>query len=187
MDKKQIKRGAIVAASAATVLGLVLAAPSFASTKHHVGKASSSSSNSSTPAPLTPAPNFGQGDGDGPHGKGGRGHGHDGFGPGAEVSQTVTVNVPDDGKTYEVVVTDTTVRPAPANAPANAPADAPARPAHTVVVAVTGTGSQTVTVPGLRPGTYKVALVAVSSTQTLTVAKPVASTPNPSVTPLPTN
>jgi hypothetical protein len=180
MDKKQIKRGAVVVASAATVLGLVLASPSFAASKGHVAKASSSSS--STPSAST-APTFGKGDGDGDHGKGGRGHGHDGFGPGAEVSQSVTVNVPDDGKTYEVVVTDTTVR----RAPADAPAGAPVRLARTVVVAVTGTGSQTVTVPDLHPGTYKVDLVAVSSTQTLTVAKPVSSTPNPSVTPLPTN
>lgn len=172
MDKKQIKRGAVVVASAATVLGLVLASPSFAASKGHSTKASSSSSSSTTPAP---APVFGKGDGKGDHGKGG-------FGPGAEVSQTVTVNVPDDGKTYEVVVTDTTVRPAPKDAPAGAPA----RPAHTEVVAVTGTGSQTVTVAGLHPGTYKVDLVAIDSTQTLTVAKP-AVTPAPGVTPPPTN
>jgi hypothetical protein len=55
-----------------------------------------------------------------------------------------------------------------------------------------------VTVPGLRPGTYKVELVAVSSTQTITVAKPVVTpapaptkapvvTPTPGVTPLPTH
>jgi|GEM_PF-3069839 len=185
MDKKQIKRGAVVAASAATVLGLVLASPSFAASNHHSGKGS----NSSTTTPVV-TPGFGKGDGD--HGKGR--HGKDGVGHAAPVAQTVTVNVPDDGKTYEVVVTDTTVRPAPADAPAGAPA----RPAHVEVVAVSGTGSQTVSVPGLRPGTYKVELVAVSSTQTITVAKPVVTpapaptqapvvTPTPGVTPLPTH
>jgi hypothetical protein len=176
MDKKQIKRGAVVTASAATVLGLVLAAPSFASTKHHVGKASSSSS---TTTPVA-TPTFGMGDGDHKHGKGGKGRG--GFDRIAPAAQTVTVNVPDDGKTYEVVVTDTTVRPLPKDAPLGAPA----RPAHTEVVAVTGTGSQTVTVPGLHPGTYKVELVAIDSTQTLTVDAP-AVAPTPGVTPPPTN
>ena len=43
-----------------------------------------------------------------------------------------------------------------------------------MVVPVTGTGTQTVTIPGLRPGDYTVTLVAVTSTQTLTVAAPAA-------------
>ena len=179
MDKKQIKRGALVAASAATLFGLVLASPSFAASNHHSGKGSTSS----TTAPVA-TPGFGKGHGD--HGKGH--HGKDGVGPVAPVAQTVTVTVPDDGKTYEVVVTDTTVRPLPKNAPVGAPA----RPAHTEVVAVSGTGVQTISIPGLRPGTYKVELVAIDSTQSLTVAAPVATaapvvTPTPGVTPPPTH
>ena len=82
------------------------------------------------------------------------------------------MTVPADGKTYEVVVTDTTVRQAPADAPAGATPP----PAHSVVVPVTGTGSVTVKVPGLRPGSYSVKLVAVTSTSTLTVAAPTGTT-----------
>ena len=177
MDKNQIKRGAVVAASAATILGLVFATPSFAANSK-TSKASTSSSSSSTTTP----PTFG-GDNDGDHGKGGHGkggHGKGQFGADAGVTKTVTVDVPADGKTYKLVVTDTTVRPAPADVPAGAPKP----PKHVEVVAVTGTGTQTVTIKNLRPGTYSVELVAVSSTQSLTVDQPTGSTPAPSVTPL---
>jgi len=177
MDKNQIKRGAVVAASAATILGLVFATPSFAASSK-TSKASSSSSSSSTATP----PSFG-GPGD-DHGKGhgqGKGHGKGGkFGPGAGIAKTVTVDVPADGKTYKLVVTDTTVRPAPADAPVGAPKP----PKHVTVVAVTGTGTQTITINDLRPGTYSVELVAVSSAQTLTVDKPTTPTPAPSTAPV---
>ncbi|MEY4648192.1 MAG: hypothetical protein RL009_608 [Actinomycetota bacterium] len=176
MDKNKIKRGAVVAASAATILGLVFATPSFAATSKSVKAASSSSSSSST----TPAaPSFAGGD---HKGKGhGKGHGkvNDANRP-APVSKTVTVDVPADGKTYKLVVTDTTVRPAPVGAPAGLPTP----PKHTRVIDVTGTGSQTITIDNLRPGTYSVELVAVSSSQSLTVEAPVVSTtPAPTVTP----
>ena len=180
MDKNKIKRGAVVAASAATILGLVFATPSFAATSKSV-KAASSSSSSSTTTPA--APSFGGGDQGGHrgghgHGKG-QGKGNDANRP-APVSKTVTVDVPADGKTYKLVVTDTTVRPAPVGAPAGLPTP----PKHTRVIDVTGTGSQTITIDDLRPGTYSVELVAVSSTQSLTVDAPVVSTtPAPTVTP----
>jgi hypothetical protein len=173
MDKNQIKRGAVVAASAATILGLVFATPSFAATSKTSKASSSSSSSSST------APSFGKG------GKGGHGD-HDGPGRDANrpagITKTVTVNVPADGQTYKLVVTDTTVRPAPSNAPAGLPTP----PKHTIVLDVTGTGSQTITINDLRPGTYSVALVAVSSTQSLTVEAPASTTTTttPSVAPL---
>jgi hypothetical protein len=176
MDKNKIKRGAVVAASAATILGLVFATPSFAATSKSV-KAASSSSSSSTTTPA--APSFGGGDHKGKgHGKG-HGKGNDANRP-APVSKTVTVDVPADGKTYKLVVTDTTVRPAPVGAPAGLPTP----PKHTRVIDVTGTGSQTITIDNLRPGTYSVELVAVSSSQSLTVEAPATTaTPAPTVTP----
>jgi len=182
MDKNQIKRGAVVAASAATIFGLVFATPSFAANSK-TSKASSSSSSSSTATP----PAFGggaKGHKAGDHGKRhgqGKGHGKGGkFGPGAGITKTVTVDVPADGKTYKLVVTDTTVRPAPADAPVGATKP----PKHVTVVAVTGTGTQTITINDLRPGTYSVELVAVSSAQTLTVDKPTTPTPAPSTAPV---
>lgn len=178
MDKNKIKRGAVVAASAATILGLVFATPSFAATSKSVKAASSSSSSSTTPA----APSFGGGDHDGKRGgKGhGKGKGMDANRP-APISKTVTVEVPADGKTYKLVVTDTTVRPAPVGAPAGLPTP----PKHTRVIDVTGTGTQTITIDNLRPGTYSIELVAVSSTQSLTVEAPASTTatPAPTVTP----
>ena len=44
MDKNQIKRGAVVAASAATLIGLVFATPSFAATSSTSTNTSSTSS-----------------------------------------------------------------------------------------------------------------------------------------------
>lgn len=171
MDKKQIKRGAVVAASAAALVGLVLATPNIAEAKSHKGTSSTSSS-SSTAAPKAPkAPKF---DNDGDHKDGGFRQ--------APISQSVTVDVPADGKTYKLVVTEV--------APAAAVADAtkPARPARTIVVDVTGAGSVTVSVPGLHPGDYTATLVAVASSQTITVAAPATGlTPAPTTTPTPSN
>ena len=166
MDKKQVKRGATVAASAAAILGLVFATPTIAEAK---GKSHISSS--STKSVVTKKPKV---------------HDHkDAKKPArpAPITQVVTVTVPDDGKTYQLVVTE--VKPVDLNTTTTTK---PARPAHTIVVPVTGTGSVDVTVTGLRPGNYTVDLVAVSSTQTITVSAPVVSpapvTPAP-VTPTP--
>lgn len=172
MDKNQIKRSALVVASAATILGLAFATPSLAASKP--AKASSSSSAASS---TTATPDFG-GMHAGKHGKHGKGH-HKGA-PKAGMTKTVTIDVPDDGKTYKLVVTNTTVRKVPADAPVGAPKP----PKHSVMVAVTGTGSQTITINDLRPGTYSVELVAVSSTQSITVDKP-TTTPTPTPTPTP--
>jgi hypothetical protein len=165
-NKNKIKRAVVVAASAATILGLAFATPSLAASKP--AKSSSSSSASST----TTAPQHA-----GKHGKGGHKGELEGA-PKAGITKTVTVEVPADGNTYKLVVTNTTVRPVPADAPVGAPKP----PKHSVMVAVTGTGSQTITINDLRPGTYSVELVAVSSTQTLTVDKP-TTTPTPTPTP----
>lgn len=169
MDKKQFKRGAAVAASAAALIGLVFATPTIAEAK---GKSSSSSSAStkSTKSDVKKVDRHKDGH-------------KDGVRP-APLSQVVTVTVPDDGKTYKLVVTE--VKPVDLNTNASTK---PERPAHTFVVAVTGTGSVDVTVPGLRPGSYTVDLVAVSSTQTITVAAPVTPAPTPAPvdpTPAPT-
>lgn len=172
MDKKQIKRGAAVAASAAALVGLVFATPSIAEAKGHSNK----SGNSSSVSAKSTAPKF--------DGKGkGKAHGLEANHV-APADQTVTVEVPADGKTYKLVVTEVV----PAAAAASTVATDKIRPAHTFVVAVTGTGSVTVTVPGLRPGSYTAELVAVASSQTITVVAPVAPvTPAPSITPAPSN
>jgi hypothetical protein len=158
MDKKKIAKTAGIVLAASALTGLAFTAPSLAATAKHNTVASSTF-----------------------QGKGGKGGDH-GFGKGgnkggqfqAPVSQDVTVTVPDDGGTYQLVVTE--VAPAAAaNTTTNnaAPKGLPRN--HTTVVAVTGTGSVTVTVPGLHPGSYKVDLVKVASTQDLTVAAPAAS------------
>jgi hypothetical protein len=168
MDKNQIKRGAVVAASAATLFGLVFATPSFAATS------STSTSTSSTSTVKAEAAHKGKGKAHGNKGSKGT--------KVAPVAQNVEVYVPADGKTYKVVVTE--VVPAVASTTTSAPV----KHSHTVVVAVTGVGPQTVSVPGLRPGNYTVELVAVSSSKTLTVAAPVTSTTtDTTATPAPTN
>lgn len=179
MDKNQIKRGAVVAASAATLFGLVFATPSFAATS------STSTSTSSTSTVKAEAAHKGKGKAV----KGAKGQ--ENKGPKAEkgakvapVDQTVNVYVPADGKTYKVVVTE--VLPSVAPSTVAGSVVKPAKPAHTVVVAVTGVGPQTVTIPGLRPGNYTVDLVAVSNSQSLTVAAPVV-TPDPAASVAPTN
>ena len=179
MDKNQIKRGAVVAASAATLFGLVFATPSFAATS------STSTSTSSTSTVKAEAAHKGKGKE--VKGQENKGKGHDKGSKGdkvAPVAQTVNVYVPADGKTYKVVVTE--VLPSVAPSTVAGSVVKPAKPAHTVVVAVTGVGPQTVTIPGLRPGNYTVDLVAVSNSQTLTVAAPVV-TPDPAASVAPTN
>ncbi len=155
MDKKKIAKTSLIAVSAIALTGLAFATPSLAATPKHSTVASASF----------------QGKGHGDHGFGkGQDKGPKGFG--AEVSKDVTVTVPDDGATYELVVTET-APPAAAAASTNtnaAPQGAPK--SHSFVVPVTGTGSVTVSVPGLHPGSYKVDLVKVSSSQDLTVAAP---------------
>lgn len=183
MDKNQIKRGAVVAASAATLFGLVFATPSFAATS------SSSSSTSSSSTVKAEAAHKGKGkEVKGAKGQENKGKGFDNKGPKGDkvalADQTVNVYVPADGKTYKVVVTEVLPAVTPST-DATAPVK-PAKPAHTVVVAVTGVGPQTVTIPGLRPGNYTVDLVAVSNSQSLTVAAPVV-TPDPAASVAPTN
>jgi hypothetical protein len=161
MNKKKFAKTSLIAISAVALTGLAFATPSLAA-PHKVGVAASAQA---------------------------KGHGHDrGFENGkgrgtkaAPVAQDITVTVPADGGVYKLVITE--IEPAavtgtPAPTP---PAGAPARE-HTRVVAVTGTGSVTVSVPGLRPGNYTVDLVKVTSSQDLSVAAPVV-TPTPTPTP----
>jgi hypothetical protein len=186
MNSKLTQRLAIAGIATAAVVGVAIASPAMASnSKNHVSTASVKTvkkSSVSTPAPsttpstpstgATPLPwqsgaNGGVGgpgdnDGDGPRGGQGRGHGHDGkFG--APVTKSVTVDVPADGKTYELVVTEVK----PANLP-QLPAGVTPPPAHSFTVAVSGTGSQSVSVTVPHAGDYTVDLVAVSSTQKVT-------------------
>ena len=155
MDKKKIAKTAGIAAAASLIAGLAFATPSLAA----------------TPKPKPAAVGMME--------KGKGGHGKDkGFGQGQKsdvhVSQDITVTVPDDGATYKLVVTQT----APAAATNNATNNAKPKGLenHSIVVAVTGTGSVTVTVPGLHPGTYTAELVKVDSSQSVTVAAPTTTT-----------
>ncbi|MEN9993288.1 MAG: hypothetical protein RLY83_858 [Actinomycetota bacterium] len=152
MDKKKIAKTSLIAVSAVAIAGLAFTAPSLAATAKHNTVASASF----------------QGKG---HGDKGFGKGHDNRGSKpALVSQDVTVTVPDDGATYELLVTET-APPATTNS-TTSNAQAEGFKNRSFVVPVTGTGSVTVSIPGLHPGTYKVDLVKVSSSQDLTVAAP---------------
>jgi hypothetical protein len=160
MDKKKIAKTAGIVLAASALTGLAFTAPSLAATAKHNTVASSTFQ------------------GKGGHGKGDHGpKGPQGVQQGqfqAPISQDVTVTVPDDGATYELVVTEVAPAAAANNTTNNAaPKGLPRN--HTIVVPVTGTGSVTVSVPGLHPGSYKVDLVKVASTQDLTVAAPAAS------------
>ena len=157
MDKKKFAKTSIIAVSAVALTGLAFATPSIAAPAKKAGVVASAQA---------------------------KGHGHDrGLESGknkgtkaAPVSQDITVTVPDDGGTYKLVVTE--VAPVPVSgvpAPTTPAGKAPRE--HTRVVSVTGTGSVTVSVPGLHPGDYTVELVKVSSSQGLTVAAPVTTTP----------
>ena len=157
MDKKKIAKTSLIAVSAIALTGLAFATPSLAATPKHSTVASASF----------------QGKGHGDHGFGKGDKGAQGFG--AEVTKDVTVTVPDDGATYQLLVTEVAPVATTTGATTNAqPKGLPKN--HTFVVAVTGTGSVTVSVPGLHPGSYKVDLVKVSSTQDLTVAAPTTAT-----------
>jgi hypothetical protein len=155
MDKKRFTKTSLIAISAVALTGLAFATPSIAAPAKKAGVVASAQA---------------------------KGHGHNhGLESGknkgtkvAPVSQDITVTVPDDGGTYKLVVTEAAPvavsgTPAPSTPAGKAPRE------HTRVVAVTGTGSVTVTVPGLHPGDYTVELVKVSSTQALTVAAPAAA------------
>ena len=154
MDKKKIAKTSLIAVSAVAIAGLAFTAPSLAATAKHNTVASASF----------------QGKGHGNDKGFGKGGDKAGQGFGAEVTKEVTVTVPDDGATYELLVTET-APPATTNS-TTSNAQAKGLKNHSFVVAVTGTGSVTVSIPGLHPGTYKIDLVKVSSSQDLTVAAP---------------
>ena len=159
-NKAVLVTTSVIAASA-----LLLASPALA--HKNPSKPAPKSTNKSVTATPTPStqptpPDFGgPGDRDGRHGKG-----HGPKGHGAPITQTVTVDVPATG-TYKLLVTEVK----PANAP-TPPAGAPVRPDHSFTVDVTGTGSQTITLNLPHPGEYKVSLISVASTQSITVAAP---------------
>jgi hypothetical protein len=155
---------ALIATSVLTVGTLVVAAPALAHKPGPKPTTKSVVTSTATPTPIAsptvaPKPPVFK-DGKGKHGKG---HGRDGF-KGAPITQTVTVDVPATGS-YQLLVTEVK----PADAPA-APAGKPARPDHSFTVPVTGTGSQTITLNLPHPGNYKVSLISVVSTQSITVA-----------------
>lgn len=150
MDKKNIAKTAGIALAASLVTGLAIAAPALA-------------------AP-TPSSNTFSAEQVGKKGKGQSNQAQAKVND-VHVAQDITVVVPDDGATYKLVVTQTAP---PATASSNAQAKGLAKN-HSFVVAVTGTGSVTVSVPGLHPGTYTADLVKVSSSQTVTVTAPAAA------------
>jgi hypothetical protein len=154
MDKKKFAKTSLIAVSAVALTGLAFATPSLAA-PHKTGSVASVQA---------------------------KGHGHNhGMESGkkkgtkvAPVSQDITVTVPDDGGVYKLVITEAAPVAVSGTPAPTTPAGKPPRE-HTRVVAVTGTGSVTVTVPGLHPGDYTVELVKVSSSQGLTVAAPAAA------------
>ncbi len=156
---------ALITASVLTASALVLASPALAHKSNPQGSTKSTSKSvvatpSTKPTAAPTAPTFGDRHQDGRHGKG--------KGPKvapAPITKTVTVDVPETG-TYQLLVTEVK----PAHAPA-APAGAPTRPDHSFTVAVTGTGSQTITLNLPHPGDYKVALINVVSSQSITATK----------------
>jgi len=156
MDKKLSTKIAAAGVGIAALAGIAIASPSLAAgTTSNSGSTSSSSS----------APTFGNaGDNDGDH-FGGKGHGMMGGPRGAMTTQTVTVNVPTDG-TYMLVITEAApTLPVGATPPTDANGKAlPAPKAHSEAIALTGTGTQTVTIPGLHTGKFTAQLVKVSGT-----------------------
>ena len=163
-NKAVLVTTSVIAASA-----LLLVSPALA--HKNPGKPSPKGTNNSvvaTPTPSTsPTPPVlgrpGDRDGRGHHGKG-----HGPKGHGAPITQTVTVDVPATG-TYQLLVTEVK----PANTSPTQPVVAPNRPDRSFTVDVTGTGSQTITLNLPHPGQYKVSLISVASTQSITVAPPV--------------
>lgn len=163
-------KAALIAASVITASALLIASPALAhknttkdSAKPTTKSVVATPSTSPTVTPTPPA----KGDRDGQH-KGPHGKDNNGKGPKvapAPITQTVTVDVPETG-TYQLLVTEVK----PANAP-TPPAGAPTRPDHSFTVAVTGTGSQTITLKLPHPGDYKVALINVVSSQSITATK----------------
>ena len=152
---------ALIATSVLTVGTLVVASPALAHKAGPKATAKSVVTSTATPtaAPTATPPVFKDGD---HRGKGHKGK-HFGKPEGAPITQTVTVDVPETGS-YQLLVTEVK----PADAPA-LPAGAPERPDHSFTVPVTGTGSQTVTLNLPHPGDYKVSLISVVSTQSITV------------------
>ena len=163
MDKNQIKRGAVVAASAATLFGLVFATPSFAATS------SSSSSTSSSSTVKAEAAHKGKGkEVKGAKGQENKGKGFDNKGSKgdkvAPADQTVNVYVPADGKTYTIKVTETAEKGVAVATPV-------ARPS----MPLAGTGSQNIKLPLGASDTYKIELVAADGTVVSTVTVTVAA------------
>ena len=156
-------KAVLVTTSVMAASALLLASPALAHKAD--SKSTPKATTKSVVATPTPPTFGGRGDNDGD----GRGHGGKGHGPRgdfAPITQTVTVDVPASG-TYKLLVTEVK----PANAP-TPPAGAPVRPDHSFTVDVTGTGSQTITLNLPHPGDYKVSLISVASTLSITVAPP---------------
>ena len=161
---------AIISTSVITVSALLVASPALAHKNPNKGSVKATSSSvvatptgapTGTPTASPKAPKFGDRDG---HGKGHK------KGP-KFITQTVTVDVPETG-TYQLVVTEVKpVKASPAPTASPAPVAPPVRGEHSFTVAVTGTGSQTITLNLPHPGDYTVSLVSVVSTQNVTAAK----------------
>jgi len=153
-------KATVAATSVITLAAIVLASPALASKGSNKATVKPTTSASSTATPTPPT--FGKGDRDGDRDGHKHGRDHGPRGPKALITKTVTVDVPATG-TYQLLVTEV----APANAP-TPPAGAPTRPDHSFTVAVTGTGSQTITLNLPHPGDFKVSLISVVSTQSIT-------------------
>ncbi|MFM2321544.1 MAG: hypothetical protein RL612_691 [Actinomycetota bacterium] len=148
MEKKLSTKFAVAGAGVLALAGIAIASPALAASSTDTGSGTSST-----------APSFGQGEGK---------RGHHGMGRGMNINatpQTVTVNVPTDG-TYQLVVTEAApTLPVGATPPTDANGKAlPAPKTHSTAIALTGTGTQTVTLPPLHTGKFTLQLVKVSGT-----------------------
>lgn len=148
MDKKKIAKTAGIALAASLAAGLVVTGPSLAA----------SFSQDQTVA-TEQVGKKGNGKGSG------KGKGQSSV-ESAHVTQNVTVEVPDDGATYKLIVTQA------ATAASTSSKGKMKGQSKTIVVPVTGTGSVTISVPDLHPGAYTVDLVKISSSQNLVVSTP---------------
>ena len=149
MDKKKFAKTAGIALAASLAAGLVVAGPSLAS---------SFSQEQTVSAEQAGKKGHGKGEGKGQRSA-----------ESAHVTQNVTVEVPDDGATYKLIVTQA------ATATSTTSKGKMKGQSKTIVVPVTGTGSVTISVPDLHPGAYTVDLVKISSSQNFVVSTPAAS------------
>jgi len=145
MEKKLGTKITVAGAGLLALTGIALASPAIAASTTDNGSGTS-------------APSFGQEDGKGHKG------GHVMKGELNVTPQTVTVNVPTDGS-YQLVVTEAApTLPAGATPKTDANGKAITPKPRSMAIALTGSGTQTVTLPPMHGGKFTLQLVKVTGT-----------------------